>query len=1096
MSSFKITRPDGVSISTNLTYSVIEEEVKIYGLIEGYTKIEAFYESIGFTSEGSEADIDINQDGTWVFPNTTEGLDISQGSNSFTFIASDNSGNNTRLELIIVLANDDLAESPSSPTDIRVERGSDKVDVSWVHSDPNVSYYNLYASTSSGGGELGYVRVNALPIDVVSYGASKEKVSLISQISSDVNTIDEDPLIVELNLSQNDSSTTTIGSLEIPENVKRLRVESNVSSTELETRVSFSHNRSADLTSTPPTIPLGAFNILPRTEPLYYVVTSVNFIDGVERESVFSVEVPGLPIDIEASNLGLPTVSDEVLTNELIASIYEADPSASVHAGSAIRDLFVDPVVSEISRVRFMVDFSYRTTNFISLLGIDDPLNTGIPISVASSSYKQTLKEALFLDNDTQVQTLIDQCFERLASNLGIKRREGTKSRGEVTFYTSSTPTFDLEVSRGEIISSGSVSFRTVSSVIIPSDSSANYYNPLTKRYEVKVLVEALEVGSSGNLSSDKVTQGAPLGLRVTNNAPTFGGLDRETNRDLASRALSYISSVDNGTKAGYERIARESAGVESYSVIGAGHEYMIRDQGLGGKVDIWVRGEVLNEVTDIYAPSYKSVRGARFTPLYSEGSYVFLATTATNEDPLFAMIDREGRFGLRNQTTGEFFDLTNATITEGKVITLDSSLDQPTYRLTDIILGDYRTDISSQIVLDRQPVRSISSIATSSGVEITDYTFYKSEDPLLLGQSTKSSDYVVLDNSGEEKIIEVLGEEVTFNGLYPELLSNKGVDISSVRVYNSLNSLDFSNQLTSSSPDYNIYTESNGLTYIQRTSSSSIGSSDTVLVDYEHLENIVVSYTTNLVLTNLQSVVDEEKHMGADVIVKEITPSPVDVKALVYIDRGEDPSQVDSSIRSNLTIRIESEGQGGRVYPSDIIREIDSVVGVSHIEMPLLQLSLAEGTLVLREEVLTTVPILIPEISLSGHQVWICDIPLKHIPALNGGDGARLFLDGVEYPLLSRSQRQTISNWNETIGSIVGTEGMSLNIDGSLVSISNTSQKLVLSLPQGKIASDYKIEINYRVGDSTGYVNSIVLNDFSYLTSGDFSFTYEETDR
>ena len=35
--SFSITRPDGVSSSTNLTYSVSDEEIKIYGTIEGYT---------------------------------------------------------------------------------------------------------------------------------------------------------------------------------------------------------------------------------------------------------------------------------------------------------------------------------------------------------------------------------------------------------------------------------------------------------------------------------------------------------------------------------------------------------------------------------------------------------------------------------------------------------------------------------------------------------------------------------------------------------------------------------------------------------------------------------------------------------------------------------------------------------------------------------------------------------------------------------------------------------------------------------------------------------------------------------------------------
>lgn len=1093
MSVFSITRPDGKSVSTDLTYSVTDEEIKIYGLIEGYIKIEATYESLSFTSEGAEADITINQDGSWVFPNTTEGLDLVQGANSFLFSATDAENNTSILRLIVVLPSDSTGQPPSPPTDIKAERGQDQVTLSWLHSDSGIKYYNIYASDTSGGGVNGYVRVNALPIDPTSFGQTKQRIDNLSTITSEIPTIEADPLNLEIQANQSDLETTVLGSTVIPENTKRIEIVSTISASSLETRVSFNHNRLNTLVSNPPTIPIGSFTVIPRSSPLYYVITAVNFNDSVELESVFSVEVSGSPIDLTASNLGLPSTSDEALTEELIATIFDADPDASVQAGSAIRDLFIDPIISEISRTRFVLDFCYRTTNFISLLGIDDPLSSGTSIPVSSSSYKQTLKDALFLDTDTQVQTLIDQAFERLAGNLGITRRSGVKARGEVVFYTVSAPTYDLDIPQGQIVSSGSIQFRTITSGTISSSNAANYYNPLTKRYETTLTIEAQDTGSQGNLTSGKITQGAPLGLRVTNTAPTFGGTDSETNGEVASRALSYVSSVDNGTKAGYERIARESAGVQSYSVIGAGDDFMVRDKGLGGKVDIWVRGEVLNEVTDIYAPSYQAVRGARFIPLYSEGSYVFQATTATNENPLYKMIDRESEFGLQNQTTGEYFDLTNSTITEGKILTLDSSLTQPTYRLTDNILGDYRTDVTNKVILKRQPVRSVSAITKADGTQISSYTFYKSEDPLQLGQSTKAQDYVVIDNDGGEKIIEVVQEEITFNALYPEALSNLGVDITSVKVYHQVSLTEYLSQLKSSSPDYNVYTGEDGAVYIQRTSSSSISNNQTVYVDYEHLENITISYNTNLVVSTLQETVDQEKHMGADVIVKEITPSPVDVKALVYLERGSNPATVDTLVRSNLIVRIESEGQGGRIYSSDLIKEIDSVVGVSHVEVPLLQLSLAEGTLVLRETVITTAPSVINSITSSSHQTWLCDVPLKHIPGFSGGDGAKLFLDSVEYPLLSASQRQSNSNWSSTLGSIVGKEGAYLNVDGNLQEIPNATQKLMLSLPLGKTPSQYKIEVNYRTGDGSGYVNSIVLNNFSYLTSGEFSITYEE---
>ena len=118
----------------------------------------------------------------------------------------------------------------------------------------------------------------------------------------------------------------------------------------------------------------------------------------------------------------------------------------------------------------------------MSLLFIDDPLNSGVSLPVASSGYKQTLRDALFLDQDVQVQNLIDGCFDRLASNLGIVRRAGVKARGEVVFYTKSAPTFDLIIERGtRLTSSSGVAFVTTAPGTIPQDGASSYYNPITR---------------------------------------------------------------------------------------------------------------------------------------------------------------------------------------------------------------------------------------------------------------------------------------------------------------------------------------------------------------------------------------------------------------------------------------------------------------------------------------------------------------------------------------------------------------------------------------------------------------------------------------
>ena len=272
---------ESLLLQTSLTLSLMKRS-RFTGQLKDTPSIEVEYESLTFTSVGAEADITINPDGTWVFPNSNEGLDLVQGSNTFVFSATDAENNRVKLTAVVVLPRDTLSDPPAPPTDIKAERSQDSVTLSWLHSDPNVKYYNIYASTTSGGGANGYVRVNAIPLDSISYGRSEEKITQLSEISSDILTVDADPLILEIQSVQDETQTTTLGSTEIPENVNRLRIDSTVSSSSLETRVYFNHGRLNNLSSTPPTIPIGAFNTIPTSDPLYYVVTAVGFTGGQE----------------------------------------------------------------------------------------------------------------------------------------------------------------------------------------------------------------------------------------------------------------------------------------------------------------------------------------------------------------------------------------------------------------------------------------------------------------------------------------------------------------------------------------------------------------------------------------------------------------------------------------------------------------------------------------------------------------------------------------------------------------------------------------------------------------------------------------------
>ena len=694
------------------------------------------------------------------------------------------------------------------------------------------------------------------------------------------------------------------------------------------------------------------------------------------------------------------------------------------------------------------------------------------------------------------MQAVIDQSFERLASNFGVQRRLGTEARGEVVFFTTATPTATLSVPVGTVVTGGGQSYRTTQVGSIPIDGVSSYYNPTTRRYSVTVPVICVDVGSAGNITTGQVQSGAPTGLRVTSESPMFGGEDVETNTDLASRAIASISSVDVGTKAGYERLSRNSAGVVDTFVVGAGDPYMIRDNGLGGKVDVWVRGSSVATVTDVFAPSYFNQYGAKFLPIESEGVYKF--KVADLSATIFEMIDRSDLgLGLRNATTGESFDLTGYALDISKqVIMLDASIPQPIYAMTDVILGDWRSEVSDKIILRRQPVESVTSVVSAGGQEITDFTFTSDEDPLLNGRSRDARDFITIPAANRGQIVTVTDESHVLVGVYKDQLNNLGVDLISIVVKSSAG-VAYLSPFVSSAPDYTIESGDNGEVYIQRTSNSAISDGETVLVTYNHVENVVVTYTTNLVVDNVQDTIEAQKNITADVVVKEVLSAGVNIKGVVVLSRGASVADVDTAVKASLTNLINSNSLGGAIYSSDVIRVIDGVEGVSYLKVPLTQLSLTEGTLILREEVSTRdlgAFTLVSELSQGGNQVWLSTSRLSHVAQDSGGAGAVVRIGDTVATLLSSSERTVPSVWESYTATVVGAEGVRVpNLQGGLTLLPNSTHRVAISLPVGLSPSDVDVFVHYRVGDSIGEVGDLVLNRFSYFSTGELSFTYEE---
>tara|TARA_B100000073_G_scaffold348226_1_gene365803 strand:- start:204 stop:3515 length:3312 start_codon:yes stop_codon:yes gene_type:complete len=1098
-----ITKPDGVSVSGTATYSTSKNDIFLRGYISSAGSIIITYEGETFSSVDS--DVLINGDLTFVFPNPNvfpDGIELSDGANTFGLVFNDHCNTPSSATANVVLSSEVL-NVPEPPLGISVRREANAVNIVFPHVDSDVVFYTLYASTISGGGAEGYSQINLEPIDPAKYGSRSEVVENVGTVVNDISAEDVDPLIAEVSLTQKvntvDVSNTTVGEIEVPESVSRMRVSSVISQVYLRTEISFRHFRGGTEDTFPPTILNGSFASLPASSPLFYIITSTKVVDGVEVESAYSTEVSGKPVQIQASNTSIPVVSRDDLTREMIRSIYLAQPDISVQAGSVVRDIIIDPIVSEMERSRFLLDYSYRSSSFLGLLQIDDPLNEGRSLTVENSQYKTALQSALFLQDASQVQALIDASFEKLASNFGVSRRESSQARGEVVFSTKTPPTFSFNIPSGTVVESGTVIFQTTTNVSIPLESASQFYNPVTKSYSVTAPVVAVDGGLIGNLTSGQINQGAPLGLSVTNPSPTFGGLDRETNLELTTRALGALNSIDGGTRGGYERLSRAVAGVQDSFVVDASSIYMKRDQGLGGAVDIWIKGESLSQVTDIFAPSFQSSFGSRFVPVGGLGAYRFRSLEATVDKPIYEMINRSFynpdttlriQYGLR-KSNGEYFDLTGYTVEDYRTIALDISIVQPSYTITEVLLGDWRSDSTSEMFLSRQPVRSVSSVVWEDGSSVENYKVNTNNDPLLLGGSSKDFVSITLSNEDKNKIKTVSEESHTIVGFYEERLDKLGADPLSL-VVKSLTGKIYSNPYTSS-PDYTIDDDGVGQISIKRTSASNISDGEVILISYEYLENIVVTYTTNLVVQTAQTILDEQKNLGADVVVKEIREVPLSITATVILEAGYSSAEVNSLLRYRLTSFILSESVGGAVRPSEVIREINATEGVSHVSLPLTRMSFEEGAFIVREEVLISLGGYreITSLSNSRVKVWVVDTRLLNTPQDKGGEGARIFKrnksTGVEtsLALLDDVQRVVSSNWLSNTASFIGNAG--------LAGVEDSSSKIVVGLEIGDDPSAYTFEVDYVVEDKDEVISEARLNNFSAFSVGELSFTFEE---
>ena len=1101
----------------------------------------------GFTNDESLISFDGE---TWTVPNPEvypDGLDLLPGANIFAIraILTNNQTTGTATANVQFVQTSDLGVVATIPSNISMDQQLSSVTVTADGVD-ETSFVglNFYASQYSGGGSTGYTRVN---VNTVSSYSVVEETTEIGTFNSESTvrrqtdgTLYTNPQYAYYVGSQVDENYNLVQDdftqrIDIPATAERIRSTVTLSSVSAIKRISFEHSRTATVKSNPPTVFVNAFATLQNTDPLYYVVTGVYYdsINQIEFESPYSMEVVGHPLVVNTTVGSFPVVSRQQIIRNTIETIFRSNPQVKVEPGSYLRDVFIDPFSSEAERLRFIVDFLHRAQSFQSLLQIDDPNNTNTSIPVSQSTYKQALKAAFGLTSDADTQALIDRSFESLAGNLGIFRRPGLASRGSLLFYTTKRPTQTLSIPVGSTVSGGSVNFRVTQSASIPLGQLASYYDPVTGRYQVTVSAQAVNPGVDGNVAAGQIKKviSGVTGLSVINPADMFGGKDQESNRELATRSLNALASVDSGTKQGYLQTAADVPGVIQANVVAAGDPLMLRDmdaqgQHKGGKVDIWVRGDNTVPVSCTFAFGFDIATDIHFVVLGDPADLIFQAIdpALSSSTPILALLDDPNAgYEFRNATTGESFDIAGYTLLSYNTIQLSTSIVQPSVTLTDVVLGCYRRKAGNAFVLPQQPVVAITSVVgTISGTLPSEaYALYQTASPLLTGRSVQADDYIlitpVLVNGSYVPAgtsITVTGELHTVIGEYVEYLDSLGINPLTIVVQNQDGSVTYRGPNDPSGvSDYTIVYGSETVPVgIKRVTTGDILSGEVLQVSYEHDENFTVTYSFNNVVDVVQTAIDNKKGLTADVLVKDAVPVPLDIAATVILQRGVSRSSVDSAIRTNMTNYVNALRMGQPIRQSDVTSIIEGSTGVSYVELPLTKLVRSTGSLVVQEPLSTSQAgdTLYTSWSTNHVSVWLVNEVLN-AATVDGGGSSTLFHGVYQDDILLANATGTIQidlQTNTGYAYIVGPNGIVINgysDDATLTAqgyttpeqiasqrAAITGNRVLISTSVDDSPASHTYQVTYEVGVDSGAKN-IDPGDAEYLTIGNMEFTYDE---
>jgi hypothetical protein len=926
---------------------------------------------------------------------------------------------------VIVVAEDQIQASVLPVSSVKLKRFTDRIKILvpklGVFLNPNCEFAgcNFYLSLVAGGGVSGYVPMNTVLVTDTDAAETEETVISDTAVTAvtdnlEIDTVKKTQFVNEFYTFTMDRSVLT-----------RLIREGKI-----------------------PNIYMSDGQTLSSDVIYYFVATAVVFDSSFNetKESTYSAELEGAFVQYTTTYQTLPKRSRSDVLFTISRDLMQNNDVINVVPGSVVRDM-LDPIALQFENFYVIEDFIFATLSIDTLLLFDDQNGDGISDAVVNSSRKTALLHALGITDPVNLQLLIDQQFDKLASNYAMVRKGATKAVGSVLFYSNIRPTQDILIPDGATVTSvsdtesgtPSMSFSVRGSQIMDINNLDHYYNPTLKRYELEADIEAQITGSLSNVPAGSITISRNLipTIQVINNVPTRYGTDRETNHELANRIKLARISYDSGTEGGYADTAYDVPGILQARVEKAGDPLMMRDydsatgKHIGGKVDVYIKGvskvQYIDQIAfkyDYPTDTYGNKIGENFSVINAREFMLKTVNQKVTDSSPIVSVSR-----VRNITRSKDYSLSNLSIINGgNTVLLEKNYQNIAIGMAtlDVIEVSYLYRSSNRVVLANQPVESIVSVTSSQNVlvDTSKYALVKSEDVLQNGRSSISADSVKFFfnvNDAIPEFVQITDESHVMLLDTPARLVLKGVDQSSIVVASGstvfINNVDY----TISAGSESVYT------YLNLTSTSKIRHGDVVLVSYKASENFNVTYIHNGLVQNAQVSINKMKHACADSIVKEAVQNFVDISFRVVKKTGIDSNLIKARLQTAVANYISGLKMGDTFTQGALISVVQSVEGVKEIKLPLIRMMKRNSSFIPLDDLGILTFEVYQKTSSSGIASYRTVNPVLSYSTSNGGGDSNLFRGVYE--------NNIVLTMADTAGDVAKNRGMSyIQADGRII--------------------------------------------------------------